>query len=126
MSVDIKHMEEGRVLYISISGQLHKEDYQQMVPVIEAAMGQHNKIRLLVQMTDFHGWDAGALWQDIKFDAKHFKDIESLALVGDKRWEKGMSIFCNPFTTAKIKYFDVKDLNQAQLWIAEELKAPSS
>jgi hypothetical protein len=51
-------------------------------------------------MTDFHDWKAGALWQDIKFDLKHCTDIERLAMVGDKTWEKGMSVFCKPFTTA--------------------------
>jgi pimeloyl-ACP methyl ester carboxylesterase len=27
-------------------------------------------------------------------------------MVGDKQWEKGMSVFCRPFTTATIHYFD--------------------
>ena len=124
MSVELRQREEGHILHVTISGQLHQEDYQEMVPVIEAAMKQHRKIRLLVQMVDFHGWDAGALWQDIKFDARHFNDIERLALVGDKRWEKGMSIFCIPFTTAQVKYFDMQDLEKAHAWIEEELKAP--
>ncbi len=70
-------------------------------------------------MKDFHGWGAGALWQDIKFDIKHFKDIERLAMVGDRKWEKGMSIFCKPFTTAKVKYFDSKEIDKAQVWIKE-------
>ena len=31
---------------------------------------------MLVEMHDFHGWTAGAIWEDIRFDAKHFTDIE--------------------------------------------------
>lgn len=30
-------------------------------------------------------------------------------MAGDKKWEQGkqgMSVFCKPFTTAKIRYFD--------------------
>jgi hypothetical protein len=57
-------------------------------------------------MHDFHGWDAGALWEDAKFDLKHFADIERLAFVGEKKWEKGMAQFCRPFTKATIRYFD--------------------
>jgi len=34
-------------------------------------------------MEDFQGWDAGALLEDVKFDVKHFSDIEWLAFVGD-------------------------------------------
>ena len=72
---------------------------------------------MLVVMHDFHGWTAGALWEDIKFDAKHFNDIERLALVGDKKWEHDMSIFCRPFTTAKIRYFDILSENEARNWL---------
>jgi len=46
-------------------------------------------------MADFHGWTAAAR-VDVKFDLKHFSDIERLALVGDKRWEQGMSVFTDP------------------------------
>lgn len=59
-----------------------------------------------LKIVDFHGWEGAALWDDIKFDLKHFSDIERLAMVGDRGWEKGMSLFCRPFTTAKICYFD--------------------
>ena len=69
-------------------------------------------------MFDFHGWNAGALWDDLKFDLKHFSDIERLAIVGDKAWEKGMSVFCRPFTTATIRYFDRSAIEDARQWVA--------
>jgi hypothetical protein len=94
------------------------------VPEVERLIDQAGKIRILFEMVDFHGWKAGALWQDIKFDVRHFSDIERLALVGDKKWERGMSAFCRPFTTAKIKYFDLSQKEQAQEWIAADLAAP--
>ncbi len=46
------------------------------------------------------GWSAGAAWEDCKFDLKHFNHIERLAIVGETKWEKGMSVFCRPFMTA--------------------------
>ena len=56
---------------------------------------------------------------NIKFDLKHFSDIERLALVGEKRWEKGMSVFCRPFTTAKIRYFDRPAVAEARAWLEQ-------
>ena len=58
------------------------------------------------------------MWDDVKFDAKHFSHIERVAMVGDKAWEKGMSTFCRPFTTARIRYFDHAALAEAQEWLA--------
>jgi hypothetical protein len=107
----------GNILDVKISGKLTKENYETFVPEVERIIKQSGKIRVLVEMTDFHGWEMGALWEDIKFDLKHFGDIERVAMVGDSKWEKGMAAFCKPFTTATIKYFDESQLADARAWI---------
>ena len=73
-----------RILVVRASGKLSQEDYDHFVPEVDRLI-REGKIRLLFEMQDFHGWEAGALWEDIKFDVKHFGDIERLALVGDKK-----------------------------------------
>jgi len=109
--------DDGNVLTVKVSGKLSKEDYGEFVPRVEERIAQHGKIRVLFEMEDFHGWEAGALWADIKFDLKHFKDIERLAFVGDKKWEAGMAAFCKPFTTAKIRYFEPSQREDARQWL---------
>lgn len=110
----------GKVLTVTVSGKLTKEDYERFLPQVEQMIRQHGKIRVLFDMHDFHGWTAGALWQDVKFDLKHFADIERLALVGDKAWEKGMAVFCRPFTAAKVRYFTREQFDQAKAWVEGE------
>lgn len=117
MSFTLTESMEGKVIEVQITGKLTKEAYQAFVPLTEAAIKKFGKIRIVVVMQDFHGWDAGALWEDLKFDLKHFTHIERLAIVGETKWEKGMATFCKPFTTAKIQYFDVKDVEKARQWI---------
>jgi hypothetical protein len=72
-----------------------------------------------VELHDFQGWTAGALWEDTKFAARHFNDIERLAVVGDSRWEKGVTIFIKPFTGAEVKYFDLGSIDKARQWIRD-------
>lgn len=117
----IRLLEEngGSLVKISMSGKLHKEDYELFVPEIDRLTEQHGKIRMLVELVDFHGWTAGALWEDTKFAARHFSDIERLALVGDSTWEKGMALFCKPFTMAEVRYFDVAERDRAEAWLRE-------
>ena len=117
MSVKVSEDAAGKIIEVELEGKLTKEDYETFVPITEDKIKEHGKIRILVVMHDFHGWDAGALWEDTKFDLKHFNDIERLAIVGETKWEKGMAVFCRPFITAKIKYFDHADLEQARAWI---------
>jgi hypothetical protein len=79
----------------------------------------HGKIRILFEMHNFHGWTAGAMWEDLKFDFKHWKDIERLAIVGESKWQQGMAVFCKPFTSATIQYFDHAKLADAKAWLEE-------
>ena len=43
-----------------------------------------------------------------------------LAIVGEKRWHKGMAAFCKPFTTAEIRYFEHDGVDEARDWIEKE------
>ncbi len=117
-AVTLKESSGGKVLEVQLTGKLAKEDYEHFVPVVERLVKAHGKIRLLVEMHDFHGWTAGALWRDIKFDARHFSDIERLAVVGEKKWQHGMAVFCKPFTSAKVRYFEHPDIERAREWLA--------
>src|SRR5947207_1812023 len=91
------------VLGFRMSGRLHDEDFQYFVPTVEAAIKDHGKVRLLAQMEDFHGWDMRAMWDDVKFCAKHYSDIDRIAMVGDHLWEKWMAMLCKPFTRAQVR-----------------------
>jgi hypothetical protein len=119
MSVEMHEEAGGKIMTLKLSGKLMKEDYERFGPEVDRLIAQHGKIRLVVQMHDFHGWSMGALWEDVKFDWKHFSHIERLALVGDRKWEAGMAVFCRPFTTAQIRYFDEAKLDEASRWIHE-------
>lgn len=118
--VALNHKEGSRTLFVEIGEKLRKTDYEQFIETVEPMIQKHGKIRIRVEMRDFHGWSAGALWEDIKFDAKHFADIERLALVGDKQWQKGMAIFSKPFTAATVRYFDATEIQEADAWVEEE------
>jgi hypothetical protein len=108
-----------QVLGFKMSGKLHDEDYKKFVPIVDAALTKHPKIRMLAHFHDFHGWDLQALWDDIKFSTTHCTKIERIALVGDKTWEKWMAKVCKPFTMAKIQYFDASQIEAAKKWLAE-------
>jgi hypothetical protein len=114
--------QNGKVLQIEVQGRLTKEDYDLFIPEVERLIQRNGKLRILFDMHNFHGWSAGALWKDTTFDIRHFNDIERLALVGESKWQKRMAIFCRPFTTAKVRYFDRSRLAQARKWVEEDLE----
>ena len=119
MSISLREEAGGKVLVIRLGGKLTKQDYEHFVPEVERLIRRHGKVRMLVQMHDFHGWSLSALWDDIKFDLKHFAHIERLALVGESKWEAGMAEFCKPFTAATVRYFDEAKSGESLNWINE-------
>ena len=118
--LSVEKIAKRKTLVIQASGKLSKEDYDDFVPEVERQIREEGKIRVIFDMQNFLGWEAGALWEDIKFDLKHFADIERLAMVGDKKWEEWMSKFCRPFTRAEIRYFDQSQMEMAREWIGSE------
>jgi hypothetical protein len=122
MPVELNQEAEGRILLVRARGKLERADYESFVPEVEQLIQNYGKIRLLLELHNFHGWTAGAIWEDVKFDVKHFNDIERLAIVGESRWQEGMAIFCKPFTTAQIRYFSQDQLSEARQWIEEQIR----
>ena len=104
--------------FVKASGKLSKEDYENFDPAVVNFVESSGKIKILFVMHDFHGWEMGALWEDTKFAAKHCRDIEKIAMVGETAWEKWMALVCKPFTMSSIKYFDAGEEEAARQWLA--------
>ena len=118
MPIELEEEDGGKRLVVLVSGKLAAADYERFVPEFERLVRQHGRLRLLFDMTAFHGWTAAALWEDTKFAMHHFGDITRLAVVGETKWQEGMATFCKPFTKATIRYFDHDDLADAKNWLA--------
>jgi hypothetical protein len=114
----------GKVLIVELSGTLTEDDLKRCFAEAELLITEHGTIRVLCHIHDSPGWEVGALWEEIKFDLKHFADIERLALVGDlgeRRWQHGMALFCKPFTLTKVRRFHQIEFEAAVRWIWADL-----
>lgn len=107
------------ILTLRLSGTLNKDDYEQFIPAIENAITAHGKIRLLIELADFKGWTLPAMWEDLKFDVKHYADVERIAILGHTQWARAMATLSKPFTAATVRYFDTSEISEAEQWINE-------
>lgn len=110
---------EGKVIYTTATGKLDEDDYNKVVPQLEMLIREYDKIRWYFEMNDFEGWEASAFWKDMKFDIKHTKDLERIAMVGDERWEKWLASVMKPFTPAMVRFFTVDQKAEAKEWIRQ-------
>jgi hypothetical protein len=115
--IEVEKSAAGILVTLRIKEKLDKTDYARFVPMVESQMQSGAPVRLLIELHDFKGWTAGALWEDTKFAAKHFNDIDRIAVVGESRWQQGVALFFKPFTAADVRYFDMAAVKEARRWI---------
>jgi hypothetical protein len=118
MSAQVQEDPASGVVTVVVSGKLTAEDYEHFVPELARFIQSKGKIRILFHMKDFHGWKLSAVWEDTKFSLHHYSDIERVAFVGDREWEKGMAAFCRPFTKSALQYFDESQIDEARRWLS--------
>jgi hypothetical protein len=109
----------GNVVGVKFSEKITHADYQQMIPLVDEAIKQHGKIRVLFELSHITGVELQAVWDDTKFEMGHATAFEKCAVVGDRKWEQFAANLCKPFLSAQIKYFDVADFDKAIKWVHE-------
>ena len=120
MSLTVTPIHNGPVYEVVVTDKLHKVDYNVFLPQLRTGIVHHGKIRLLIRLHNFHGWDAGAFWEDLKFGIQDFNHFDRIVMVGENKWEKAMTILAKPFVPATVKYFDYTGREIARRWLLQE------
>lgn len=119
MSVSLRH-EHDNVYRMDISGVLQERDFTGMQRELSADLDGVRKIRLLVVLTAFQGWETGATWRDLAFYVRHGNEIERIAIVGEDRWRAEALMFAAAdLRDAPVAYFDAVQAAQARAWLSD-------
>lgn len=105
------------------------KDYEKIHPFIHNIINTGQKVRWYFEMDDDSDSGSTGFWEDgvieinygsMKFT--HSDDIEIIAIVGDKKWEKCMKSIMKPFKNAKVVYFEMAEKEKAKAWIINNEK----
>ncbi len=88
---------------------LDQKDYERIVPALEEQIHRSGRLRMLVRLTDFHGWTPTGLIEDLRFDVRHRHDISKAAVVGDRKWEEVGSKLAAPIFDGEVRFFEDED-----------------
>lgn len=114
--IQVEHKDE--ITVCRVAGTLTRDDYDAAMPEIEHEIEMADRpLRLLIHLDDLRGWEIGALWEDLKFDARHYNDFGRIAVLGDSDVERWGTVLSKPFTGAEVKYFDRDDRADAEAWL---------
>jgi len=116
MTMTIHELSPG-ALELTVHGKLRKDDYEHFVHIAESQMQAHGKIGILIRLADMQGWSPAALWEDIKFDVKHYRDVSRFAIVGEDSSKAWMATVSEPFTAAEVQFYPERELELARNWV---------
>ena len=102
-------------------------DYEKIHPLIHNIIRTGKKVRWYFEMENNSSENSGGFWEDglleIKYskaDFTHADDIDKIAIIGEQKWQKMMYSIMQPFTKARIMYFNMSEKEKALQWIMAE------
>ena len=118
-NIDINIEPNNGVLNVTLkaTGKLTHQDYETLIPMIEMSIKSipNAKVNMLLDATEFEGWEAQAAWDDFRFGMEYKEIFVKIAIVGTKTWQEYVAKIGDWFMHGEVKFF--YDLDEAKGWI---------
>lgn len=119
MNAIFSHETDSPIVELKARGKLTQVDFKNVVPRLEELIEEYGKISIFLNVEHFEGWTIGGLWEDLKFDIKHFRDVKRIALVGDDPQLESRVRFSKLFMSSTIKSFSKNEVIEAYDWLQQ-------
>ena len=108
----------GKLLQMKIRGMLKKADYDRIIQIAKEAIAREGKVRALVIIEGFEGWERSGDWGDVSFMMEQGQHIEKMAIVGDEKWrDDARASTAKGFRPTAIEFFPESRLGEARKWL---------
>jgi len=100
-------------------GKIHADDYTKtLIPAVEDLIARTGKARVLVVLgSEWDGYSAAAMFDDVKLGLEHRKAWERFALVSDAEWIHHVASLFGWLVPGEVRAFRVADLDAATAWV---------
>jgi hypothetical protein len=108
----------ARALRITVPEKVKAEDFQQLAPQIDSLIRQQGKIRLLIDATNFSGWENIAAFEShIGFIKNHHQKVERISIITGHDWQHWVIGTIRLFVHPEVRAFDKGEEGEALEWI---------
>ena len=107
------------VVEFTVDGPIRKEDYDRVVAEIDAAIDRFGKLRLVEIVKDVGAIASAVWWADLKWAARHIKDVARCAVVTDKGWLGAITRAAGAVLPAEVRVFPLAEAAAARAWVRE-------
>ena len=102
-----------------VRGRIEKDDITQMARTLDAAFTRHDKVDILILMTDWEGIAPGAVFDSeaLAAQARANAHVRRYAVVGAPAWARMMINLFSPLTPVEEKTFELPEEQEAWAWV---------
>ena len=115
--LDYLDQSTDNIIGFKVTGKFTGDDMKAFAERIDAVVAEAGPVHLLVELEDFGGFEIEVLWEKTKFAFAHLRDIERMAVVGDRAWEEWWVKIGGTLAPAETRYFDHDDIDAAWAWL---------
>ena len=109
----------GALLQTKVRGTLQRAEYDRMLQLAREIIMREGKIRVLVLLDGFEGWERYRDWGDVSIAIQEGRNIEGMAIVGDEKWrDETLAFTAAGFRPTAIEFFAASRLADAKRWLA--------
>jgi hypothetical protein len=115
------------VVAFEVNGRIRQDDMHRLIEVFERALGDHERLRVLVRVVGFGGVTLKALREEglASVKMRGWRQVERYALVGGPAWAATFAGWFGSLIRVQTRHFDAAREDEAWRWLEAEPRTTS-
>lgn len=110
-------LSDQSVVWLEVSGRLTRDAYRAWVKEMEPRLEDGPPVSFLVELKELEGAEPGAVWEDLKFGLRHFKQMKRVAVLADRAWIARSTRLAALLSPVEIRVFPTEEELEAWEWV---------
>lgn len=110
---------QDHIIAIRIEDYVEAQDCNTLLPHLRNRIHEHGRIRLLIELKDFHGIEILSALKALPYVIRYGKHVEKKAIITDEEWICRWAKLLTSFSKTRVHCFPSTKLEQAWEWIRQ-------
>ena len=111
--------EDAGVIDLIVDGAITRADYEKIVPVLEAQIARHGKLRVVETVRKLGPVDLSLWWEDLKWVVQHRDAVGRAAVITDHGWIGPVTRAASALFSGEMRVFPEAKGDEARTWVRE-------
>jgi len=112
--------EETGVIDLVVDGAITRTDYEALIPVLEAQIAKHGKLRVVETVRKLGPIDWSLWWRDVKWVADHRDKVARAAVITDHGWIGPITRAAAALFSGEMRVFPESQSEAARAWVRQD------